>query len=190
MKETSRAEWSQHFHDGRGFRQLGEEEKALLARHVPAPEGGRALDACCGTGELAAFLTSLGYQVDGVDFAEGALTRARTERVGLPGVRWRCADIEHDDLGELHEGGYDLITMRLAIAFIRDRRSVLRQLAARLRQGGALVVITPVVENTPTARRYIALDATELDQPGEGFAYVERHEAAGLAVLVLRGLGA
>lgn len=189
MKETSRAEWSQHFHDGRGFRQLGEEEKALLAQHVPAPEGGRALDACCGTGELAAFLTSLGYEVDGVDFAEGALTRARTERVGLPGVRWLCADIEHDDLGELHEGGYDLITMRLAIAFIRDRRSVLRQLAARLRQGGALVVITPVVENTPT-RRYIALDATELAQLGEGFAYVERHEAAALAVLVLRGLGA
>ncbi|MFF8868354.1 class I SAM-dependent methyltransferase [Streptomyces sp. NPDC015139] len=74
---------------------------------MPAREGGRALDACCGTGELVAFLTFLGYEVDGVDFAEGALTRARTERAGLPGVRWLCADIEHDNLADLREGGYD-----------------------------------------------------------------------------------
>ncbi|WP_308019807.1 hypothetical protein [Streptomyces sp. SP2-10] len=69
----TRTDWSQHYTDGRGFRPLGEEEKALLTEHVPAPENGRALDTCCGTGELAVFLNRMGYSVDAVDFAEGWL---------------------------------------------------------------------------------------------------------------------
>lgn len=46
----TRADWSEHYNDGRGFRRLGEEEMGLLVKHAPAPEGGRALDVCCGTG--------------------------------------------------------------------------------------------------------------------------------------------
>jgi protein-L-isoaspartate(D-aspartate) O-methyltransferase len=131
----------------------------------------------------------LGSRVDAADFAEGALERARTEHAGVEGVRWLCLDIEHDGLDILDEDGYDLITMRLAVAFIRDRSRVLGRLAARLREGGALVVITPVVEHTPEERRHIALDEDELVLLGEGFTQVERFEAEGLAVLVLRGPG-
>ncbi|WP_055527449.1 methyltransferase, FxLD system [Streptomyces graminilatus] len=185
----TRADWSEHYSNGGGFRHLGAEEQALLAEHVPAPEGGRALEACCGSGGLAVFLAELGYRVDAADFAEGALDRARFEYAGAEGVRWLCLDIEHDGLDVLDEDGYDLITMRLAVAFLRDRSRVLHRLAARLREGGALVIITPVVEHTPEERQHIALGEGELDLLGEGFEKVERFEAAGLAVLVLRGPG-
>lgn len=181
----TRTDWSQRYTDGRGFRPLGEEEKAVLTEHVPAPENGRALDTCCGTGELAVFLNRMGYSVDAVDFAEGALARARAEHADVDTVHWLCLDIEHNDPEELAEDGYDLITMRLSIAFIRDRCRVLRRLAARLRTGGALVVITPTVSNTPEDRRHIALGEDELALLREGFAQVERFDAAGLAVLVL-----
>ena len=131
----------------------------------------------------------MGYAVDGADFAEGALARARSEHAGQEEVRWLCLDIECDDLAGLAEDGYDLITMRLSIAFIRDRSRVLRLLAARLRKGGALVVITPVAEHTPEERRHIALDEDELGLVTSGFAEVERFDAAGLAVLMLREPG-
>lgn len=189
MGRTIRAGWSEHYNDGRGFRPLGDEEKNLLVEHAPAPEDGRALDVACGTGELAVFLTSLGYTVDAADFAEGALERARTEHAEVQGVRWLCLDIEHDDLAGLAEDGYDLITLRLGVAFIRDRARVLRRLAARLREGGALVVITPVAEHTPEERRHIALDADELAALTDSFDQVDRFDAEGLAVLVLRGRG-
>lgn len=186
----TRATWSEHYTGGRGFRRLGDEERGLLVEHVPAPEGGRALDACCGTGELAVYLASLGYTVDAADFAEGALERARTEHAGVEGMRrWLCLDIEHDDLDGLGEDGYDLITMRLSVAFFRNRSQILRRLAARLREGGALVVITPVVEHTAEDRRHIALDEDELALLGEGFERADRFDAEGLAVVVLRGPG-
>lgn len=183
----TRTDWSEHYTEGRGFRRLGDEEKALLVEHAPAPEGGRALDVGCGTGEMTAYLASLGYTVDGADFAEGALARARTEHAGMEGVRWLCLDVEHDDLAELAEDGYDLIVVRLCIAFIRDRARVLRRLAVRLREGGALVIITPVVEHTAEERRHIALDENELAALTDGFERVERFDAEGLAVLALRG---
>lgn len=118
---------------------------ALGARVAP---GGRALDIGCGTGELSVHLASLGYTVDGADFAEGALERARAGHAEVAGVRRLSLDVEHGDLADLAEDGYDLIVLRLSIAFIRDRARVLRAPAARLREGGALVIITPIVENT------------------------------------------
>ncbi|WP_237531838.1 methyltransferase, FxLD system [Streptomyces venezuelae] len=57
----------------------------------------------------------------------------------------------------------------------------------RLRDGGALVVITPVVESTPEERRGIALDEDEITLLGAGWETVERLDADGLAFLVLRG---
>ncbi|SEO93598.1 methyltransferase, FxLD system [Actinacidiphila rubida] len=184
----TRADWSNHYTAGNGFRPLGATEKALLAEHAPAPSGGgRALDAGCGTGELAAFLASLGYTVDAVDFAEGAVDRARAEHAAVESVRWLCLDLDRDDPAPLHEDGYDLVTLRLMYPFLARRMSVAHALGERLRPGGALVVITPVVEHTPDERRSIALDEDEIALLTEGWETVERLEADRLAVLVLRG---
>ncbi|MEU7028912.1 methyltransferase, FxLD system [Streptomyces sp. NPDC046275] len=185
---TARDEWEQHFRDGKNFRQLGDRERELLAEHTPVPDGGgRALDVGCGTGELAVYLASLGYTVDAIDFADSALARAREEHGDVEGVRWLRLDIERDDPAPLHEEGYDLITLRLVYAFVQDRGRVVHGLGARLRDGGALVVITPVAENTPEERRGIALDEDEIAVLAAGWKTVERLDADGLAVLVLRG---
>ncbi|MCX4681521.1 methyltransferase, FxLD system [Streptomyces sp. NBC_01433] len=183
----TRAEWSTHYEKGRGFRPLGDEERKLITELAPPPPNGRALDVACGAGEMTAFLSGLGYAVDAADFADGALKRARTEHADVEGARWLCLDIEHDDLADLAEDGYDLIVTRLSVAFFLDRSYVLRRLAARLREHGKLVVITPVAEHTPDERRDIALDEAELAALTDGFKDPERFDAEGLAVLVLRG---
>ncbi|MER6848850.1 methyltransferase, FxLD system [Streptomyces flaveolus] len=187
MTYIARDQWEQHFSDGKGFRQVGEHERELLAEHTPAPEGGgRALDVGCGTGELAAYLASLGYAVDAVDFADSALARARKEHTDVEGVRWLQLDIERDDPASLHKEGYDLVVMRLVYPFVKDRGRVLHGLSERLREGGALLVITPVAANTPEERRGIALDEDEIAVLASGWAAVERLDADGLAFLVLR----
>lgn len=188
MTYVARDQWEQHYAVGKGFRPLGVRERALFAEHTPAPDvGGRALELGCGLGELTAYLSSLGYEVDAVDFADGALARARGEHAGLESVRWPCLDIERDDPAELHADGHDLITLRLVYPFLHDRSRVLHGLGERLRPGGVLVVVTPVVEHTPEERRGIALDEDEITLVTAGWKRVERLDADGLAVLVLRG---
>ncbi|MEV7890238.1 methyltransferase, FxLD system [Streptomyces sp. NPDC002817] len=187
MAYVRRDQWDQHYAQDRGFRRVGQAEKVLLAEHVPAPVNGRALEVGCGTGELAAYLGELGYRVDAVDFAGSALERARAERAGAVGVRWLCLDVAHDDPVELSEDGYDLITLRLVYPFLGDRQRVLHALAGRLRPGGAIVVITPLAAGTPADRRDIALDEDEVRVLTERWQSVERFDADGLAMLVLRG---
>lgn len=187
MTYIARDQWDQHYSGGKRFRRLGERERDLLAEHTPAPDGGRALEVGCGTGELAVRLASLGYTVDAVDFAASAIARARKEHTGVEGVRWLHLDIERDDPAPLHEEGYDLVVLRLTYPFLHDRLRALHALGERLRDGGALVVITPVADNTPEERRGIALDEDEIALVTAGWETVEHLDADGLAFLVLRG---
>ncbi|MFC8125947.1 methyltransferase, FxLD system [Streptomyces sp. NPDC057302] len=183
---STRTEWSEHYNNGKGFRRLGDEEKRLLAEHAAPPaDGGEALDIGCGTGELAVYLTSLGYSVDGVDFAEGALGRARAEHVQTPGVQWLCLDVENDDLEPLSGGGYDLITLRLAVAFLSNPTATLARLAELLTKQGRIVVITPTAEHTPAERHHIALDEEQLAVLTDPFVETARYTADQLAVVVL-----
>ncbi|MGW7423560.1 methyltransferase, FxLD system [Streptomyces sp. NPDC054813] len=185
MAYTEQKEWDEHYAGGKGFRQLGENEQRLLAEHVPAnAEDCRALDLGCGLGDLATHLASMGYTVDAVDWSESALTRARSDHES--GVRWLCLDIEQADLQPLHEDGYDLITLRLMYAFLGDRTRVMHELGRRLREGGAIVVVTPLAANTPAERRDIALDEDEINLLTAGWGQVQRFDADGLAMVILR----
>lgn len=185
---TAPHEGDAHYDDGKSFRPLGDVERALLHALVPAPDGGgRALDVGCGPGELARHLAADGYEVDAIDHAPAALRLAAAQPPARAATRVRFVrcDIESDTLDELH-AGYDLITLRLSLAFVRDRTRVLNRLRERLRPGGALVVITPVADSVPDDRREIALDEAEIALLTAGWRTVQRRDAEGLAVLVLR----
>ncbi|MFD8542994.1 NUDIX domain-containing protein [Streptomyces sp. NPDC059649] len=209
--------WDAHYGSGKSFRPLGDVERALLHALVPAPDGGgRALDVGCGLGELARHLAAEGYDVDAVDFAPAALrlaaaqppapARAPDTATTTNDVRFvRCdarfvpcdvrfvrCDVERDALDGLR-APYDLITLRLSLAFLRDRTRVLNRLRELLRPGGAMVVITPVADSVgdsaPDGKREIApheLDEAEIALLTAGWHTVDRRDAEGLAVLVLR----
>lgn len=169
------------------FRDLGEAERTLLAEHVPAPAaGGTALDVGCGTGELAAHLTTIGYRVDAVDRDAGALDLARSEHADAA-VRWLRLDIERDDPAPLGNNRYDAVVLRLTAALLHDRTRVLHALGRRLREGGTLLVITPLAAHTPAEKRHTALDEDEIAALTCGWASVQRIAAGDLAALVLRG---
>jgi protein-L-isoaspartate(D-aspartate) O-methyltransferase len=95
-----------------------------------------------------------------VDWADIALDHARA--TSPAGVRWLRLDVERDDFAILEENAYDLITLRLAYAFLGDRTRVMHDLGHRLREDGAIVVITPFAANTTAKKRDIALDEDEI----------------------------
>lgn len=79
----------------------------LLQHHIDWLPRGRALDVGTGNGRNAYYLADHGYQVDGVDFSETALSQARQERSTQEwDINWIHSDISQFDL-ESRE--YDVI---------------------------------------------------------------------------------
>jgi protein-L-isoaspartate(D-aspartate) O-methyltransferase len=74
-------------------------------------------------------------------------------------------------------------------AFLSDRARVMHELGHRLREGGAIVVITPLAAKTPADRRDIALDEDEISLLTAGWEQVQRFDADGLVMVILRGPG-
>ncbi|GAA2348459.1 hypothetical protein SVIO_037680 [Streptomyces violaceusniger] len=80
-----------------------------------------------------------------------------------------------------------MITLRFVYPFLKHRDRTMRTLGSRLRPGAAIVVITPLAADTPAERRGIALDEDELAHLRAGWSATERHDAEGLAFVLLRG---
>jgi ubiquinone/menaquinone biosynthesis C-methylase UbiE len=104
-------------------------------------EGEHVLDAGCGTGEYTVGLTRAGFQVTGIDYAAGMLTRARSKLALTPAgsVALRMASLDRplpfDDASFDHS---ILISVLQAVA---EPRFTLAELWRVLKPGGTLVVV-------------------------------------------------
>ncbi|MFI9741455.1 methyltransferase, FxLD system [Streptomyces sp. NPDC052494] len=194
MSTASTAQsWSDHYASGRDIQPLSDAEAVIVRERLVPPVGReepRALDVCCGTGELAGLLADLGYAVDAVDYAQGAIDRASAE-TGRPPVAYHCVDVTSGDLGALApDDGFDLITIRRSLAHLGDRTRIVAELAGLLRPDGTLCVITPQADRFPEGLRDICLDDAEITLLADGWEHAERVEAEDCTVVLLRGPGA
>jgi len=142
------AEWWASFFDQRYLEEyeplFGPErdrrEVARLLDVLGLPVGARVLDAACGQGRHAHLLAEAGLDVDGVDYSEDLLARARARGMG-PGLRYARADLRElpADWGERFDA---VVNLGTSFGFFRkasDDAAVLRELARVLAPGGALV---------------------------------------------------
>jgi demethylmenaquinone methyltransferase / 2-methoxy-6-polyprenyl-1,4-benzoquinol methylase len=108
--------------------------RRLAAQAVVRP-GGRVLDACCGTGDLALAARAAGGSVVGVDFSEAMLERARRK---APDVEWVQADATSLPF---EAGEFDAVTVGFGIRNLADLEAGLRELARVTRTGGRLACL-------------------------------------------------
>jgi demethylmenaquinone methyltransferase/2-methoxy-6-polyprenyl-1,4-benzoquinol methylase len=108
--------------------------RRLTAEAVVRP-GDRVLDACCGTGDLAAAAAAAGGRVTGLDFSEPMLERARRKQAE---VTWMKGDLL--ELPFAAES-FDSATVGFGIRNVADMEKALKELRRVLRPGGRLGIL-------------------------------------------------
>lgn len=109
---------------------------------------GAALDLGGGIGRYAAWLLTrqLATSVHVIDNSPSMIDAC--VRRGFPGLTAQLEDVETADLGREQ---YDIVLARFVLMHIRALDATLRHIAMSLKETGTLVVVTNVIEGTPTA---------------------------------------
>jgi 2-polyprenyl-3-methyl-5-hydroxy-6-metoxy-1,4-benzoquinol methylase len=102
---------------------------------------GRLLDLGCGGGDLCLEAAGQGFEVCGVDIAEGMIAEAEERRAGLPPeLRSRVSFVLGDALGARAEDGHDAVTAIGLLEYLPDDAPFFERAASLVRPGGVLVV--------------------------------------------------
>ncbi|WP_030621346.1 class I SAM-dependent methyltransferase [Streptomyces fulvoviolaceus] len=172
MTAAERAGWESRFAAGNGFRNVDADEIRLLAEAVRPRAGARALDIGCGLGTYAAALAGLGYRTLAVDWAEAAAAATRDRYTDLePRLSVRRLDFEDtaEVAAHLPRAAFDLVTMRLVLAFMADKAAASERVRELLAPGGTWVVTTPLIDRLPEERRSIGLAAEDVGVVTKGW---------------------
>jgi demethylmenaquinone methyltransferase/2-methoxy-6-polyprenyl-1,4-benzoquinol methylase len=125
-----------------------------LARPQP---GQRALDLCCGTGDLALALARRGARVVGLDFSEQMLEAAERRQSGIrspvPASRLHASRITHHASPPPHfvrgdaqripflDNSFDIVTVGYGLRNLANWEAGLREMRRVANPGGRLVVL-------------------------------------------------
>jgi SAM-dependent methyltransferase len=115
-------------------------EVARLMEVLALPDGARVLDCPCGQGRHAHLLAEAGFDVDGLDYSEDLLARARKRGTGKR-LRYTQGDMRR--LPARWTGRFDaVLDLFTSFGFFLDPADdarVMREFARVLKPGGALV---------------------------------------------------
>jgi demethylmenaquinone methyltransferase/2-methoxy-6-polyprenyl-1,4-benzoquinol methylase len=125
-----------------GWHRLWKRRLLALANGRP---GERALDLCCGTGDVALAFARAGLEVVGLDFSEPmlavALERFKAEsakfKVGAP-VQFLRGDAQHIPFPD---SSFDVVTISYGLRNLADWETGLREMRRVVRPGGRLLVL-------------------------------------------------
>jgi demethylmenaquinone methyltransferase/2-methoxy-6-polyprenyl-1,4-benzoquinol methylase len=108
-------------------------------RHILQRPGARALDLCCGTGDMAFALLRAGKQAEivGADFSHAMLARAREKSRGTS-LQWFEADALRLPLPD---ASFDLVTSAFGFRNLADYDAGLREIFRVLRTGGEVGIL-------------------------------------------------
>jgi ubiquinone/menaquinone biosynthesis C-methylase UbiE len=102
---------------------------------------GNILDLGCGTGEIAAAIGQMGYQVTACDIAEEMIDIARSSH-GARDVKWVCLKPDCEVL-PFEDCSFDGIVASSVFEYLVDVQSVAAELSRVLRPEGILLLTVP-----------------------------------------------
>ncbi len=171
------AQWAGDYDDpGNDTIALEEPVAHDLLERLPA---GPVLDAACGTGRHAAFLSERGRDVIGVDASDAMLARARAK---LPEVDFRRGELAALPLADGEVAG---AVCALALSHLPEIGPAIAELARVLRPGGRLVVSNP----HPFATAILGWRAVFVDPEGRRSMIPEHPHLHGNYIAAFRDAG-
>lgn len=135
--DEDRRQWDSLYNTGVYI--YGKEPAALVRDHIELFPVGRTLDIAMGEGRNAVFLAKKGFKVDGVDYSNVAIRKAkRLARENGVSINAINADLTHY---AIRPESYDLI---VNIDFLQ--RSLVTQIKRGLKKGGVVVFENATLE--------------------------------------------
>ncbi len=116
--------------------------KRRLVRLTQPQAGQRALDLCCGTGDVAFALTRQGLETVGLDFSEPMLEVAR-RRAATSAPKPAAPNFIQGDAQQVPfpDASFDVVTISYGLRNLADWEQGLREMRRVARPGGRLVVL-------------------------------------------------
>lgn len=158
LRDEIKAYWSERaatFDLSPGHEIFSEEERAawhrLFLRHLGPGAGRAALDLASGTGVISHLLDDLGFKVQGLDWAEPMLERARekTRKRGRT-IRFCLGDAENT---MEPDGHYDVVVNRHLVWTLVDPAAAFAEWLRVLKPGGILLIVDGDFVNTGALER-------------------------------------
>ncbi|HEV7320536.1 MAG TPA: methyltransferase domain-containing protein [Ensifer sp.] len=158
LRDEIKAYWSARaatFDLSPGHEIFSEDERAawhrLFLKHLGPGNGRAALDLASGTGVISHLLDDLGFKVQGLDWAEPMLERAR-EKARARGrtIRFDVGDAENT---MEPDGRYDAVVTRHLVWTLVDPAAAFREWLRVLKPGGTLLVVDGDFVNTTALER-------------------------------------
>ena len=111
-------------------------KRRLVSLSNPS-SGQRALDLCCGTGDVAFGLAARGVEVTGMDFSQAMLEHAR-ERNSASEVNFQWGDALNTELPDNH---FDIVTIAYGLRNLADFEGGLKEMYRVTKPGGRILIL-------------------------------------------------
>ena len=117
--------------------------KRRVAKLAAVKSGGRALDLCCGTGDIAFALAQHGAEVIGLDFSEAMLKIAEARRLENSKLKTQSLKFIQGDAQRIpfSDASFDVVTVGYGLRSLASWETGLAEMRRVARPGARLVVL-------------------------------------------------
>ena len=117
--------------------------KRRVAELAAVQPGGRALDLCCGTGDIAFALARRGAEVTGLDFSQKMLEVAESRRLKNPELKTQKLIFIQGDAQQIpfSDATFDIVTVGYGLRNLMNWETGLAEMQRVARPGARLVVL-------------------------------------------------
>ena len=117
--------------------------KRRVAELAAVQPGGRALDLCCGTGDIAFALARRGAEVTGLDFSQKMLEVAESRRLKKPELKTQKLIFIQGDAQQIpfSDAMFDIVTVGYGLRNLMNWETGLAEMQRVARPGARLVVL-------------------------------------------------